>query len=303
MRRADWLQLIGLSLPWGCSFLLFKVLVAELPPAVVAFGRIGLAALALTLLLAAGARRGGEGDRLRLASLRAHWRDVVMLGLLNNALPFTLISWGLTRVPSGTAAICNALSPVFAVLVLRASGGPPLAPHKLAGAAVGVAGVAVLIGPAWSAGGDAAGSLACLGGAMCYALGARFMTRLRGLPVAAVVTAQLWAGAAILLPPVLLLHPPWTLPAPSAGAWAALATLALVSTAFANLLFFRLAASAGAANAMLVTLLIPVTALLAGWAVLGEPITSGAVLGTVVIVAGLALLDGRWLPARLGGPA
>ena len=169
---------------------------------------------------------------------------------------------------------------------------------------VGVTGVAVLVGPAaLGAGGDLLGSLACLGGALCYGIGARFFAPISRLPTMLMVTAQLWAGALLLLPAVLLIDRPWSLPAPSAQAWAALLALGLFSSAFAYLLFFRLAASAGIANAMLVTFLVPVTALLLGRLVLGEPITPGAVLGAAVIAAGLALLDGRWLPARRGTPA
>ena len=295
MTGANWLRLIGLSVPWGCSFLFLKLLAGELPPMTVALARLLVAAAALSLILAA---RG-----VRLAPLRAHWRSFLMLGLLNNAVPFTLISWGLTRVPSGTAAICNAMSPVFAVLVLRALGGPALAPHKLAGAVLGVAGVVVLVGPEVVAGGDLLGNLACLGAALSYGFGARHFAPIRALPTMPMVTAQLWAGILLLLPAVLLIDQPWTLAAPSAQAWAALLLLGLFSSAFGYMLFFRLAASAGIANAMLVTFLVPVTALLLGRLVLGEPITPGAVLGAAVIAAGLALLDGRWLPARRGTPA
>ncbi len=290
MRRADWLLLIGLSVPWGCSFLFFKVLVAEMPPMSVALGRVGIAAVVVNLVLLA--------QGVRLGRYRAHWRGFLMLGLLNNAVPFALFVWGETRVSSGTAAICNAMTPVFTVLVAWALGGGRLAWYKLAGVALGFAGVGVRVGPEAVAGGDLLGSLACLGGALSYALGAPFMASLRGLPPFAVAGAQLLSSTAILLLPVLLIDRPWTLPMPSAEAWAALLALALFSTAFAYLLFFRLVASAGAANAMLVTFLIPVTALLLGNLVLDEPITRSAVLGTAVIAAGLALLDGRWLPKR-----
>ena len=291
-------------MPWGCSFLFLKLLSGELPPLTVALGRLVIAAVALSLILAARGERVGP--------CLPHWRSFLMLGLLNNAVPFTLIIWGLTRVPTGTAAICNAMSPVFSVLVLRALGGPALAPHKLAGALVGVAGVAVLVGPGTilgvggreaGAGGQLLGSLACLGGALSYGFGSQYFAPVRHLPTMPMVTVQLWAGVALLLPPVLLLDQPWALAAPSATAWAALLLLGLFSSAFGYMLFFRLAGSAGIANAMLVTFLVPVTAMVLGYLVLGEPVTPGAVLGAAVIAAGLALLDGRWLPARRGKPA
>jgi drug/metabolite transporter (DMT)-like permease len=289
MTRKDWLLLLVLSVPWGCSFLFFKVLGAELPPLTIALGRVGIAAVALNGALMLGG--------VRIGALARHWRPLLALGVLNNAVPFTLFAWGETQVSSGTASIFNATAPVLAVLVMRGAGlSGPLAWHKLGGALLAFAGVVVLVGPDALAGGSLLGDLACLGAAACYALAAPVMGRLRHLPPLGVAGGQLLASTAVLLPAAAVADRPWALAAPSLQAWGALLGLALLSTALSYVLFFRLVSRAGPANAMLVTLVIPVTALALGSLALHEPITPNAALGAAVILAGLAVLDGRWLP-------
>ena len=290
MRRADYLLLLALSLAWGCAFLFFKLLAGELPPMTVAFGRVAIAAAVIASVLAARGVRPGRYVR--------HWRGLLLLGLLNNAVPFTLLAWGLARTESGTASIVNATTPLMVALVALACGGR-LAWNAAAGIGLGFLGVVVLVGPSALRGGSSAGNLACLGAALSYGLSARVMAGLRDLPPLVLAAGQLLSSSLILLPLVLLVDRPWTLPPPSAAGWLALLALGLISTALAYALFFRLVASAGAANAMLVTLLVPVTALILGNRVLGEPITRDAVLGAAIIAAGLVLLDGRWRrPAR-----
>jgi drug/metabolite transporter (DMT)-like permease len=290
MKRSDWLFLALLSLPWGCSFLFFKVLAGALPPLTVAFGRVAIAALALGLALR---------QAPRVWKARRHWLGFLGLGLFSNAVPFTLFAWGAHRVPAGTEAICNALSPMLTVLTLRVAGrSGPLGWNRWAGVALGFAGVFVLVGPGALGGASGAGVLACVAAAASYAVGALFMQDLRSLPPLVTATAQLTASSALLLLPALLLDQPWAWPTPSAAAWAALLGLALFSTAFAYIIWFKLNASAGPANAMLVTYLIPVTALTLDAAVLGEAITGRAVGGALLIALGLAVLDGRWLPRR-----
>lgn len=289
MTRKDWLLLLVLSVPWGCSFLFFKVLGAELPPLTIALGRVGIAAVALNGALMLGG--------VRIGALARHWRPLLALGVLNNAVPFTLFAWGETQVSSGTASIFNATAPVLAVLVMRGAGlSGPLAWHKLGGVLLAFAGVVVLVGPDALAGGSLLGDLACLGAAACYALAAPVMGRLRHLPPLGVAGGQLLASTAVLLPAAAVADRPWALAAPSLQAWGALLGLALLSTALSYALFFRLVSRAGPANAMLVTLVIPVTALALGSLALHEPITPNAALGAAVILAGLAVLDGRWLP-------
>ena len=284
MSRKDWLLLFALSVPWGCSFLFFKVLAQQLPPLTTALGRvsIGAAALALGLALA------GQS----VWSIRAHWRGLLALGLLNNAVPFTLFTLGERTVSSGTAAIYNALSPILTVLVLRVVDGVKLGWMRGLGVLTGFAGVVVLVG--FGGNEDLGGQAACFGAALCYGLSTPVMARLRRLPPLLVASGQLIASTILLAPFAAVVDRPWTLPGLDAAGWAALLGLALFSTALAYAMYFKLISSAGPANAMLVTFLLPVTALIVGNLILGEPVTLRAVLGMGVILLGLALLDGRW---------
>ena len=292
MSRKDWLLVLALSVPWGCSFLFFKVLGETLPPLTIALGRVGIAASALTLALCVAGRT--------MRRLRSEWRGLLALGLLNNALPFTLFAWGETKVSSGMAAILNALAPILTVLVLRVVTGSPLGWNKVVGAVVGFGGVVVLVGPA-DAGGFA-GAASCLLAAFSYALSTPIMARLRRLPPILVADGQLIASTLLLLPFAAMIERPWTLPMPDGATWAALLALALFSTAVAYVIYFKLVSSAGPANAMLVTYVIPVTALILGNLALGEAITVRALMGMGIILAGLALLDGR-LMQRKAKPA
>jgi drug/metabolite transporter (DMT)-like permease len=289
MKRSDWLLLVLLSLPWGASFLFYRVLAQDLPPLTIALGRVAIAAAALLL--------AGQGDAVWRA--RSHWRSFLLVGLFNNAVPFVLFAYGERTTPAGIAAICNAMTPVFTVLVARAARrSGALGWNKWAGIALGFCGVLVLVGPAALSGGNVRGALACTLAGLSYGIAALFMAPLRPLPPVTTATAQFLASTTLLLVPALALEQPWTLPPPGATTWAALLGLGLVSTALAYLIFFRLVSSAGPANAVLVTYLVPVTALALGAAVLGEAITARAVGGALLIALGLAVLDGRLVRRR-----
>ena len=300
MTRRDWSLLFALSLPWGCSFLFFKLLGAHLPPLTVAWARVALASAAMWLVLPAlGVRPWAFAGR---------WRSFLWLGIFTNALPFTLFAWGTGRVPSGVAAIANALSPAFTVLIMAAVVGQErLSAPRLAGIGLGFLGLLVLMMPRLAglgAGPDGLGLLACVAAAASYGVGAPVQQQLRGLPPLAVAAGQLAASTLVLTVPALLIDRPWTLPPPPASAWAALVGLSLFSTAFACALWFTLVRSAGPSNAMLVTYVIPVVALGMGALVLGEAVTLTALAGMAIIALGLALLDGRlrW-PGRTIDPS
>ncbi len=286
MNGREWLLLLALSGLWGSSFFFYKVLDAAWPAMTIVLGRIGLASVVLNLLLAA------RGERLTRA---APWRDLAVLGVLNCVVPFSLFAWGETHVTSGMAAMLNATTPLFAVLLAHAAGQERLGWNRAAGVALGLAGVALLIGPgAWAgAAGSLAGDAACLVAALFYALSGQFARRLRHLPSLQVATGQLTAGTLVLLPVAAVADRFWTLPMPGIATWGALAGIALLGTALAYMLFFRLMATAGATNAMLVTFLLPVSALLLGWVFLGEAVPWRAYPGMVLIGAGLAAIDGR----------
>lgn len=295
MTPYEWALLAALSLVWGASFFFIAITLRELPPVTIVVLRVGLAALAL---LAAVRIMG-----LTMPTDRRAWLVFLGMGLLNNVIPFCLIVWGQTRIASGLAAILNATSPLFTVIAAHfLTNDEKMTANKLAGVAVGFLGVAVMIGTPASAGfgSDFWGELAVLVAAVSYALSAIFGRRLGAMGIAPLPAAagQLSASTLLLIPAALLVDQPWTLPAPSPAVWAALAGIALLSTALAYVLFYRILATAGPTNLMLVTFLIPVSAILLGTFVLGERLELRHFLGMAMIAAGLIAVDGRLIARR-----
>ncbi|MCQ4162497.1 DMT family transporter [Roseomonas sp. GC11] len=295
MGPSEWGMLGLLSLLWGGSFFFSKVALAELPPLTVVLARVALAALALRLFLAL---RG-----IPVPATAAAWRAFLAMGLLNSLIPFTLIFWGQGFISSGLASILNATTPVFSILVARfvaREEGLPL--NRVAGIALGLAGVALLLGGAAFRGaeGGLPGILACLGAALFYGFANSYGRRFRAMGISPAQGAfgQIAATALLALPLALAIDRPWRLPAPAAPVWAALAGLALLSTALAYILFFRLIATAGATNTSLVTLLVPVSAILLGAGILGERLSPFHLGGMALIGLGLLALDGRLLRRR-----
>lgn len=291
MTSGDWLAMACLSVLWGGSFFFVAVAVGSLPPLTIVAARVLIAAVTLwAVILVTGQAMPRSGES---------WRAFCGMGLLNNAIPFTLIVWAQAQIPSGLASILNATTPLFGVVVAHwLTADEKLTPARLAGVLCGMAGVAVMIGPVALAGlgGDKLlAQLAVLGAALSYAFSGVFGRRFRRLGITPVQSAagQLTASSLMLLPLALLIDRPWLLQAPSTGALAAVLGLALLSTALAYLIFFRLLASAGATNLLLVTFLIPVSAILLGVALLGETIEPRQLAGMALIAAGLAAIDGR----------
>ena len=279
-----WLWLLSLTVLWGGSFFFAKVALAELGPFTVAFARVSLAALALALVV-----------RLRQD---APWRTYFAMGFLNNALPFSLIFWGQTEIAVGLASIINATTPLFTLVVAHVlTPDEKIDRTKIAALLIGVMGVVVLIGPDALIGGSTLwAQMACLGAALSYAFAGVYGRRFRrmGIAPAEAAAGQVTASAVLILPIMLAVEQPWTLSAPpSLTVWLALAGLALLSTALAYVLYFRILAAAGATNLLLVTLLIPVPATLLGTAVLGEQLEPRHFAGMALIGLGLVLIDGR----------
>ena len=288
MAWVDWLLLIVLALLWGGSFFFSKVAVAEVPPLSVVLARVGLAAVALLL----GLRLIGQTLPRDLRT----WGAFFVMGLLNNLIPFSLIFWGQTRIGSGLAAILNATTPLFTVLVAHVlTTDEALTPKRLAGVLLGFAGVVVMIGPRVldGLGGTLAAQVAVLGAALSYGFAAVFGRRFRAQHPMVTATGQVSATSLMLLPVVCLVDRPWALPAPGWTTTLSLVGLALLSTALAYVLYFRLLGRVGATNTALVTLLIPPSALLLGHLVLGEILSGRAWTGMALIMFGLLGLDGR----------
>lgn len=292
MNGRDWLILATLALIWGGAFFFIGVAVRHVPPLTYVWLRLSIAAAAMWLFL----RFRGQGLGLPASA----WGSIVLLALLNNALPFALFGWGQTHIASGLASILNATTPIWGVVVAHLfTADEKLSPRKLAGVLLGFGGVALMIGPALlgSLDGNVLAQLACVTAALCYALAGVFARRFRrmGMPPVAVTTGQLTAGALIMLPLALLVDRPWTQPLPSFGAIGAILALAIVCSAFGYILYFRLIDRAGATNALLVTLLVPPVAILLGAVFLHELIEPRDFAGLGLIALGLAAIDGRLL--------
>ena len=295
MGLRDWGLVAALSVIWGGSFFFIGIAVKSLPPLTLVFLRVALAALVLNLAVPA--------IGLRMPADRRTWSAFFAMGFLNNLLPFSLIVWGQTHIASGLASILNATTPVFTVIVAHfLTKDEKLTPNRILGVLIGLAGVGIIIGPdaLKGLGVNVWAQAAVLGAAVCYSFAGIFGRRFRRMGVHPMVTAgQVSASAVMLLPLALAVDHPWRLPVPGASAVAAVLGLALLSTALAYIIFFRVLASAGATNIMLVTFLIPVSAILLGSLLLGEHLAGRQFLGMGLIGAGLAAIDGRLL-ARLG---
>lgn len=287
---SDWALLGLLSIIWGGSFLFVGVAVKELPPLVIVALRVSLAALALQVVL----RVMG----LRLPSDRQAWTTFFGMGILNNVIPFSLIVWGQSHIASGLASILNATTPLFTVIVAHyLTTDEKLTGSRLGGVVVGFVGVAVMIGSAalTSLNTNVLAQLAVLAAALSYGFSGVFGRRFKtlGIPPLVAAAGQVTASSCMLIPVSLIVDKPWTLEMPSTATVLSMLALALVSTAFAYLIFFRLLARAGATNVGLVTFLIPVSAILFGVLLLGETLEPRHLAGMALIAAGLMLIDGR----------
>ncbi len=294
MGPLEWSMLVGLSVLWGGSFFFVEVAVATLPPLTLAALRVALAAVALNAVLLATGRT--------LPPQRSVWAAFLAMGLLNNALPYSLIAWGQIHVASGLAAILNATTPLFTLVVAHVgTRDERLSAARLVALAIGFAGVVVMVGADAldGVGAHTLAQIAVLGAAGAYACAGVFGRRFAalGVPPLVAATGQVTVSTLLLLPVALLVDRPWTLAAPTLDTWAAMLGLALVSTALAYVLYFRILATAGATNLLLVTFLIPVTAIALGTALLGERLAGHHGLGMGLIGLGLAAIDGRPLRA------
>ena len=295
MISREWAMLVALAIVWGGSFFFNGVAVRELPSFTLVWLRVAVAAVALLAVM----RLTGE----HLPRDRHAWTAFVGMAILNNVLPFVLIVWGQHHIASGLASILNATTPLFTVLIAHwLTLDERLTPLKAAGVIVGFAGAVVMIGSDVLAGlgGGLLAQLACLGGALSYAFAGVFGRRFRrmGVPSLATAAGQVIASTALLLPVMLLVDKPWTLAMPHAATLAAILGVGTLSTALAYMLYFRILAAAGATNLLLVTFLIPVSAILLGALVLGETLLPRHFGGMALIGIGLACIDGR-LPRAL----
>ena len=284
MRRRYPAMLFGLALIWGASFMFIKVAVRELTPATLILGRLGLAALTLALVVPFAI-----GARTTLAELRANWRWLSLVALVNTAIPFWLLSWGETRIDSGLASIMQAAVPIFNAVIafgffreVRVTG------IRLAGVAVGFVGVALLVSA--QPHGKVLGALAVVGMALCYGVGGLLAGRhLRSVSPLVVALGTTAVAATVALPAGVLQAPHHD---PGWKAILSVVALGIPGTAIAYLLFFGMVSGVGAAFASLVTYVVPPIALAYGAVFLGERFGASAFGGLALILGGVALGSG-----------
>ncbi|MEO0385648.1 MAG: DMT family transporter [Pseudomonadota bacterium] len=288
MSTLAWALLLLLAFIWGGSFVFAKVAVAEVPPFTLVLLRVGLAAATLWIVcLATG---------VAMPRTLGAWAAYAVMGLLNNVIAFSLIFTGQQEIGASLASILNGSMPFFTVLIaglLLAD--EKFSTRKIIGIAIGFAGVVLIIGPRHLLGlGDhLLSELMLIGAAVSYAFASVWGRRFAGENPMATATGQLTMSTLMMIPIASLIDQPWTLPVPSLATIGSVIALAVVCTAFAYVLFFRVLDMAGATNVSLVTMLVPVSATLLAVPLLGERLELLTILGFAIITLGLMVLDGR----------
>ena len=288
MNRREWGMLVTLSVLWGGSFFFAEIALESLPPLTIVTLRVGLAAITLWLVVLA--------LKLPIPNSPPIWIAFFTMGLLNNVLPFSLIVWGQSQISSGLAAILNATAPLFGVIVagilLRDESATPL---KITGVVIGFAGVIVMMDLSSIATSSLLAQLAILAAALSYACASVYGRRFKatGLNPILVAAGQVSGSTLLLLPIALWVDGNDHYANVPSQVWAAIISLAVFSTAAAYILYFKLLASAGATNILLVTLLVPVSAILLGWLFLEESLQTPHIIGMAMIALGLSAIDGR----------
>ncbi|WP_299372680.1 DMT family transporter [uncultured Kiloniella sp.] len=287
MGAREWLMLIILSILWGGSFFFVGVAVSELPPFTIVTFRVGLAAIALWTVIFA--------LKMPVPKTIKAWSALLAMGILNNVIPFTLIVWGQIYIPSGLASILNATTPLFGVIVATLFLPDEKATIlKALGVIVGFFGVVLMFGlPDHNQ--NLLAQLAILGATLSYAFAGVFGRRFKTMAINPIVTAagQVTGATFLLFPITYAIEGMPSLPAISNETWASLVALALLSTAVAYILYFKILERAGATNLLLVTLLVPVSAILLGALFLDEKLDVTHFIGMAFIAIGLSAIDGR----------
>ncbi|WP_417433322.1 DMT family transporter [Kiloniella sp.] len=288
MGAREWLMLIILSILWGGSFFFVGVAVSELPPFTIVTFRVGLAAIGLWTIIFA--------LKMPAPTTIKAWRALLAMGVLNNVIPFTLIVWGQIYIPSGLASILNATTPLFGVIVATLFLPDEKATIlKIFGVIVGFFGVVLMFGlPDDNQ--NLLAQLAILGATLSYAFAGVFGRRFKTMAINPIVTAagQVTGATLLLVPITYAIDGMPSLPAISNETWASLVALALLSTAIAYILYFKILERAGATNLLLVTLLVPVSAILLGALFLDEKLDVPHFIGMAFIAIGLSAIDGRF---------
>ena len=289
MGLKEWLSLLVLSIIWGGSFFFIEIALTGFSPFTIVFMRVFFGALIVLFFLWI--------RKMQLPSDPRIWLRFLVMGVLNNAIPFSCITWGQKSITGGLASLLNAATPFFTVIAAHfLTRDEKITLRKFFGIIFGFSGVFILLGSG-SVGGDNSlpGMLAVLTAALSYAFAGVWGRQFKDLGIDPGVTAagQLLCSSAVLLPFAVLIDRPWNIPVPGMEAWGAVLGLAVLSTAAAYLLYFRILASSGATNVLLVTFLVPVSAIILVVLFLGEKVYPRHFFGMGIIAAGLAVIDGR----------
>ena len=287
----EWTMLTGLSIIWGGSFFFIALSVKELPSFTIVFLRVALASLMLWPVLMLFGKKFPRDKEI--------WKMFFTIGLINNVIPFSLITWGQHHIASGLASILNATTPFFTLLLAHfLTREERITKNRLSGLVIGFLGVVLIVGLDFAEGAsvNTLAQLAVLGAAFLYGLAIVYGRRFNSMGINPIIaaTGQLTASTIGLFPIVLLVESPWNLPFPSHITWFAIFGLGALSTALAFILYYRVLATAGAVNISLVTFLLPVSAIFLGVLFLNERLEIKHFTGMTVIWLGLAIIDGRF---------
>ena len=290
MAPADWLWIALLSVIWGGSFIFIELARTGCRTFTIVGIRLCIGAVLLVVWLIASGRFPIV-TRERIVAL-------ALMGLFNNAVPFSLLTWSQTELSAGLASIFNAMTPLFTILVAHLwTSDDRITPSRLFALIAGFAGVVVLMGgeSLSELGSNLSAQLAALSSGIFYAIAGVYGRRVSRLGISADAAAagQCIAAFVLVVPLALFFDRPWTQAAPSAIAWGGILALAVLSTTLAYLIFFKVLARSGATNAALVTFLVPISAILMATTFLGERMTMTQLAGMALIFAGLAVADGR----------
>jgi len=287
----EWGLIALQSMLWGSSYFFIAIVQPELPAFTIAALRtIPASAALLLIVLSLG---------YRLPATLAEWRLFIAFSAFNTVLPFILIVWGQARATGGMAAILNATAPLFGIFLAHLlTHDEKLSWNKLAGILVGIAGVGVLVGYDFAVGSsaDVLARLALLAAPLCYVCANIFVrTRLGHYPAFVVAAMQMVGAIFVAFPLAIAIDQPWMLPAPSLKALGAIASMGIFGSALAALCHFTVLQRAGATNASLVTLIMPLTPIVLGGVFLGDRLSPRDMLGALIIAAALIIIDGRAL--------
>ena len=290
MNPLQWGLLIILSIFWGGSFLFVGIAVEDFQPFTIAFLRVLIASLILWFAIIISS--------IKIPKTASIWCSFFIMGTINSAIPFSLIAWGQSNIPSGLASILIATTPLITVIGAHFyTTDEKITANRLIGILMGFVGVIVLLGPdlLGQIGRNFFGQLAIISAAILYALSSIYGRRYskQKIPPLVIAAGQVTTSAIILFPTVILIDQPWLHSPASNISWAAIISLGVFSTAIAYLIYFRILATAGATNLMLVNFLVPITAIFLGIMVLGESISLQNILGMFFIGIGLTLIEGR----------